>query len=449
MKKSYYNFIFDNENGEHIAFNSMSCALSEIDENFIDILNKIDTIELEKLSSDKKELIINMKNNGYIIDNDYDELKVIKYRNLYSKFNKAISSIVIAPTLNCNFKCIYCYETSNTFKMTRETQNNLINFIEQKISTATQLNIVWYGGEPLLCKDIIFSLSERIINICDKNKVTYEAFIITNGYLIDDMIIDNFKKYKITSAQITIDGPDYIHNNRRILKSGKKDNFERVLTSVKKLKENGIEVYIRVNLDKNNAKHISELLQTLKNEKMEDISLYFGQIAMLTEICKSFAHSCYTTKDFSEMLIKLQKKLIMYGFKSGIDSIYYPSIKGNYCCADHVNSFIVDPEGYIYKCMSDIGNKNCIIGNVKDKNLEENITNCKILDYMTFSASELDECKKCKLLPVCMGGCPSLRNNTKKINCDRWKYNLPEIVKNTYYFHKQYPEEFEKIFNEL
>ncbi|WP_416044965.1 radical SAM protein (plasmid) [Clostridium tyrobutyricum] len=449
MKKSHYNFIFKNENDEYIAFNSMSCALAEIDKNFIDILNNVSNIKLNELDESKKQLVANMKSNGYIIDDNYNELKVLKYRNLYSRFSKEILSLVIAPTLNCNFKCIYCYETSNTFKMNQTTQNNLINFIKQKLSTVKQLNIIWYGGEPLLCKDIIFNLSERIINICDQNKVNYGAFIITNGYLIDEDIINNFKKYNITGTQITIDGPKYVHNTRRILKSGKKDNFEKVLSSVKNLKENKIDVHIRVNLDKNNVKHVDELLQTLKDEKMEDISIYFGQVTPLTKACKSVAHSCYTKQNFSEILIKLQKKLNTFGFKSYMDSIYYPSIKGNYCCADHINSFIIDPEGYIYKCMSDIGDKKCTIGNIKEKDFEKNIINYKFLDYMTFSAPESYKCKNCKLLPVCMGGCPSLRNNNKMVHCDIWNYNLPEIINNIYSYYKQYPEEFQKVFNQV
>ncbi len=46
-----------------------------------------------------------------------------------------------------------------------------------------------------------------MMNICDKNHAHYNAYIVTNGYLINEETVKMFKKAKITGAQITVDGP--------------------------------------------------------------------------------------------------------------------------------------------------------------------------------------------------------------------------------------------------
>src|SRR5699024_5938565 len=123
-----------------------------------------------------------------------------------------------APTLSCNFGCPYCYEEPKSGFMSEEVQKSILDMITEAAKRRKDISVTWYGGEPLIAKDIIFNMSEKIINICEENDCDYSSYIVTNGYLVTDEIIENFKKYKITGAQITIDGPPEIHNSRRFLK---------------------------------------------------------------------------------------------------------------------------------------------------------------------------------------------------------------------------------------
>lgn len=58
---------------------------------------------------------------------------IIKYQRLLSKFDKNYLSLVIAPTLACNFACTYCYESGHTHskRITKSTEDEIINFINQ------------------------------------------------------------------------------------------------------------------------------------------------------------------------------------------------------------------------------------------------------------------------------------------------------------------------------
>lgn len=449
MKKSYYNFIFKGEKGNYLAFNSRTAALAKIDDDFFNILDAIENIKYEELDEKQKELINNMKENGYIVEDCYNELNEIQYRNMQGRFNQGILTLIIAPTLNCNFKCTYCYESSKNTKMSIETQEMLVKFVNRYTDKIKELKVVWYGGEPLLYKNIISNLSDRLINSCNKNSINYSAYIITNGYLVDDETIEILKRCRVFGAQLTLDGPPHIHNKRRILKSGKEDNFKKVFNSIIQLKTNDIDVSVRINIDRDNIEHIDELLKIFKENSMKDIFVYFGQVVPFTESCKSISSSCYSNKEFSNTIINLQKKLIQNGFSSGIDSCYYPSLKTNYCSADQINSFVIDPSGYLYKCMNEIGNVELAVGNINENMEEGSRQYNRLLEYMLYSPIDIEECRTCKLLPVCMGGCPSLKKDNNNNGCERWKYNLKNIIEYTYNCYEEYTEEFKKAFEYL
>ena len=50
-------------------------------------------------------------------------------------------------------------------------------------------------------------------------------------------------------------------------------------------------------------------------------------------------------------------------------------------------------------------------------------------DYMLYDPTEDEECKDCKLLPICMGGCPYQRVINKKRACNRFKGNMNDFMK--------------------
>lgn len=166
-----------------------------------------------------------MSKGNYIVHDDMDELKLLKYRNYNGKFSSGALGLVIAPTLACNFACPYCYETPKAGLMDKKVQDSLIEMIEENAKNKNNISITWYGGEPLLAKEMIFDFSQRAIEICERENVKYSAYIVTNGYLIDEETIENMKKAKITGAQITVDGPPSIHNKRRILKNSDEETL--------------------------------------------------------------------------------------------------------------------------------------------------------------------------------------------------------------------------------
>ena len=430
MKLSRYNFLRRYDDAT-IFFNAATCALAVVDENFLRVLDNVKNNSYDEKNYDA-QLIADMKSSGCLVEDDIDELERLEfYRNL-DKYDMTSLSLTIAPTLDCNFRCKYCYETHPKGNMSEETQAALINFVEKRLEQAKLLSVMWYGGEPLLAKEIIWSLSEKFLELCKKVSAKYEAFIVTNASLLAAEDVELFKKYKVQFAQVTIDGPKEIHDSRRRSITGE-STFDKLIDRVNLLLNNDLMVVVRINIDKENLDRVDEVLDVLaaRIDKPENLNISFGQVMPINDICKSIESDCYNNAQFAEIMLPLYEKVSARGFTMNKMSAY-PSVRLNSCCADFVNSFVVDNRGELYRCWNHVGDLKLSSGNVRDGDdltLEKNY-----LSWIQWNPMQHPKCRECACLPICIGGCPDTMRNSDDGQpvCGTVKYNLEKVLKHYY-----------------
>ena len=432
MKLSRYNMLKKYDDTT-IVFNAATCALAVVDENFLRVADDIKNNSYDEKKYDA-ELIGDMKASGCIIDDDCDELRQMEFYRNVSKYDMTNFGLTIAPTLDCNFRCQYCFETHPKGTMSEETQAALIKFVEARLANAKKFTVTWYGGEPLLAKDIVYNLSEKILELCKKYSVDYDAFIITNASLMSDSDIGNFKRHKISGAQITIDGPKEIHDSRR-RNIAKESTFDKLIDRVNLLLNNDFRVIVRINVDKENIGYVDDLLKTLQAriERHDKLNIDFGQVSTFTEICRSIESDCYNNEQYADVMLPLYEKVNAYGFALNKMSVY-PSPRMNFCCVDYANSFVVDNKGYLYRCWNHVGNIKKSHGNVND--LEKDELKSNYLSWIEWNPIRHDKCRNCDILPICMGGCPDAMRNSVDGQpvCGTIKYNLDKVLE--YYYNQ-------------
>lgn len=220
------------------------------------------------------------------------------YRNV-SKYDMSNFGLTVAPTLDCNFRCKYCFETHPKGVMSEEIQTALIKFVEERLINSVRFSVTWYGGEPLLTKNIIYNPSEKFLELYQKYAVDYKAFIITNGGFINDSYIENYK---------LIEGVNALANN----------NFR---------------VIVRINVDKDNINYVEDLLKILRAriEKHDKLNIDFGQVFTFTEICRSIESDCRNNEQYADVMLPLYEKVNVYGFELNKMSVY-PTPRMNFCC---------------------------------------------------------------------------------------------------------------------
>lgn len=429
MKLSKYNLIFDYKN-ETLAFNSMTCALAAVNSDFLKVLKEIENKTFDKIEHSKKilDLVKDMKKGGFIVDDCFDEIEFLRFKNYRGKFQTNNFSMTIAPTFSCNFACPYCYENARDGFMSQEVMDAICIEVEKAAENKKTTHVTWYGGEPLLAKNIMWELSDKFISYSKKFGTNYSAMIVTNGYLLDDETIKNFLKYKIIRAQITIDGPADVHNNRRRLRNSSKPTFEIILNNAKKALDAGINIAIRINIDKTNEDRVDELLDTLLCYGLKDAFVYVGHVKAATEFCQSISGDCLTDEDYALKFVDFEKTLLKKGFNPN-NYPNYPRTKSNNCGADSITSKVVAPDGSLYKCWHDMSNPNMSVGNIKDIANASDQNIMTQVKYMLFNPFKVEKCISCNVLPLCMGGCPT---TTNKVSCQNWKYSLIETLKQKY-----------------
>ncbi len=429
MKASRYNITFESNN-KHFAFNAMSCALAEADDTFFYILNNLS----EGPVDNSNELMKSMKEGSFIIDDNVDELDVLRFRSFLGKFADNRLALTILPNFTCNFACPYCYEgksqtRANLEIMSNEIKEAIYKQVEISAKAKRNIGISWYGGEPTLSKDIIVEMSNKIIGICEKYGVEYTSSMTTNGYLFDDEFINKLADIKLKSIQITIDGPPEIHNKTRKLKNGQ-GTFDVIIDNIKKIVKKGIEVCIRANITKMNMNYFGELLDELSKQGINNCQVIPSAVVPYENAAESITDICLPSEDFAHKLLEFRQ--MMFDRKYQLyDFPYLPNLKQNYCYADNMSSYSIAPDGSIYKCWIDVGVPERSLGNIKDFGERDLVTAAENAPFYIFwSPFNYEKCVQCDILPMCMGGCPhrGIMNNNEP-TCDLLKYCLIDALK--------------------
>ncbi len=254
MKISLFNIEKDVDEGK-LIYNTISSGILFLDSEKAEEYEYLKNLDF--INQDDSDLKRELRKGHMIIDDYLDEIELIKYVSNSARYDKDYLGLTIATTQACNFVCPYCYEKGIEFKnMSDETANNIVDFIKNNIKNDSYLDITWYGGEPLLGIGVIEKISEEILKYINIDK--YNASIVTNGYLLTREYAEKLNKYKVRTAQITLDGPPKIHDARRKLASGE-GTFNKIIENIKNTCDL-IDITIRVNIDKTNKDYIEELV---------------------------------------------------------------------------------------------------------------------------------------------------------------------------------------------
>ena len=400
LKPSRYNFFFDGEGGAILAFNSMTAALAKIEpekwsiiQAFLENPNRLPENKTEK------ELLEQLKYGGFLIDEDFDELAHLKVTNRMTRFSRDLLSITIAPTMKCNFACFYCYEVKSMGSMPEEIQKSLLDFVKERLPGTRKLEVNWYGGEPLLALNIIESLSKVFIELCDNKGVNYFSHLVTNGYLLTPENAQRLSDLKVLSAQVTLDGPPDIHDKRRVLSNGG-PTFWKILENIK-LASDLMKIHLRVTVDKTNIGETGRLLDILEKEGIrEKISIYYSRTTPYSDVCADAENICIPKDEFDTENLRSLKELLTRGFRAW----QKPRRRANACNADALNAFLILPNGDIHKCWIGTGTmEESLVGSVFDGEFNHNL-----VKWLSLDVFEEKQYVDCKILPLCMGGCPAV-----------------------------------------
>lgn len=319
-------------------------------------------------------------------------------------------------TQDCNLRCVYCYEGAGEIAkgaLDDETRENIYKFILNQVEMRRSdlVYIILFGGEPLLNFGDNIEWLDKIKQYCEENGKKFVTSIVSNGILFNDMIMDKLSEYNCEGIQITLDGIKEIHDKRRIYKNGK-GSFDEVIEGIKKVHNcNKLpNPVIRINIDKTNLEATHELLQYLYNEGLSDCTIDYGIVKDTTKACAAYSDNCFKDEELGDILDDLWADMKTIGYSQERKS---PEKRAMFCGMYNDSSFTITPKGDVYKCWDHVGYEEHRMGKINEEGLLSDIQYA-YYDWMTFSPLDIEECKECKYLPVCGGGCGSIGYNESK-----------------------------------
>ncbi|MCL2073019.1 MAG: SPASM domain-containing protein [Marinilabiliaceae bacterium] len=404
MKISKYTKLLCND-GSYFIYNSLSnyfCHINEDLYNFLENVQNNNSLILRKEIDLESEKILLTKN--IITENDDDD--ILKYISIIKRRRNVINPLLltIAPTLECNFSCPYCFETKEKGKMDESTIDNIIRFVKHQ-KYLESISITWFGGEPLLYPDIIETITERLETVC---RLPVRGKIITNGYFLDKKNIELLERCKVNEIQLTIDGLNETHNKIKFT-SNDVDTFGTIINNIDTFSKHNTfaNLIIRVNIDKNNLNEFGALFTLLTDKYRNYKNIFIAPSFIIQNTKNACKDSC--------IISNIEKFSIIKGFSTIMKNLnlIYPSNNITECSARNPSTLVIAPNGDLYKCWEIIGNRNYKIGQLTKDGL--NITDNTQLNRYLYGADPFEDepCKQCFYLPICGGGCPHKRIENK------------------------------------
>ena len=411
-------------NGYNIVLDTVSGSVHTVDEVAYDVIAMYKTSTPEKIVSeilsryghldgvteeDILDLIEDIKaleSAGKLFTEDKFEKLAYSYKNN----SNVIKAMCLHIAHTCNLNCSYCFASQGKYQgeraiMSYEVGKRAFDFLIEKSGTRRNLEVDFFGGEPLMNWDVVKKLVKYARSIEKEHNKNFRFTLTTNGMLIDDEVIDFLNK-EMSNVVLSLDGRKEVNDHFRKDYQGR-GSYDTIVPKFKRLVEarGGKNYYVRGTYTHNNVDFTNDILH------MADLG--FTELSMEPVVCPPGDPYALTEEDLpklfrqyeilAEEMIKRKKEgrgftfyHYMLDLKNG--PCIYKRITG---CGSGTEYVSVTPWGELYPCHQFVGDEKYSLGNIWD-----GIKNTEIQDeFRSCNAYAREECRDCWAKLYCSGGC--------------------------------------------
>lgn len=427
MNQSRYNVAIESGPHEHAVYNIANGAFVALDDEAWSAYQQADGPMPS--NDDAVDRLLSL---GILTDlSPAEELAALQARIDQGRLDEHALRLSLVPTYACNYKCPYCYEDAPgriKGKMDCEVMDAVMTFIEtqfqeREASGATpfdSLSVQWYGGDPTLALDVVERLSERMIDWCKERGHAYSALMLTNANIIDEHEAQVIRDCRISNVLLTIDGPEELHNRRRVAANGS-NSYQRTLHAARLLRAHGVGLEATMNVDRISWPLYAQTRDRLWAE--EGIPLVAGRLCNYKQ---NFGQGAFAPPDFDlfEHSEFCQAKFDLFASEhhdaNEMRALLEPNIR--FCSGQSGAYFVIDLKGDVYHCDGLVGYPEHVRFNILDD--PETWKPSEI----TFDATRDEKCGECEQLPLCLGSCIWERSLTG-MPCYPLKDTLPGYLR--------------------
>ena len=416
-KLNEYNIVLDVNSG----------AVHVVDDLAYEILDFTSENMVETLSNDIVEKLCEKYDKNDVLDTYSELYELYKVGQLYAKdeYEKFATILVKSPLksmcLNiahdCNLRCEYCFAAKGDFGTGRElmpfeTAKKAIDFLIEKSGNRHNLEVDFFGGEPLMNFDVVRKTVEYARSIEKEHGKNFRFTITTNGLLLTDDKID-FINREMLNVVLSLDGRKEVNDKLRISPNGS-GSYDVIVPKYQKLvaERGDKDYYVRGTFTKNNLDFTKDVI------KMSELG--FDQLSIEPVVSDTKLDYSIKSEDLPRVFEEYETlaKEIIKRKKSGkcfnffhfmIDLDQGPcAIKRLRGCSCGNEYIAVTPNGDVYPCHQFVGEKQWKMGNVIENSFNEKIKT----KFAKTNIYTKEKCKNCWAKFFCSGGC----------NANSWQY---------------------------
>lgn len=434
-------------NGFNIVLDTYSGAVHCVDDLSYDIIELYEQKDKEEIKKEMLEKyknltkadleetikeIENLKNNGKLFSKDIYEGKSLDLK----KRDSVVKALCLHIAHTCNLNCEYCFAGQGKYHgedalMSFEVGKQAIDFLVKNSGRRKNLEVDFFGGEPLVNFDVVKQIVKYARSIEKENKKHFRFTLTTNGVLLDEDVIDFLNK-EMNNVVLSLDGRKEVHDRLRKNINGD-GSYDIIVPKFKKFveKRGNKEYYMRGTFTRNNLDFTNDIFH------MADLG--FSELSMEPVVSKPDTDYALREEDLDKIYEQyeiLAKEMIKRKKQGNPFTFYHYMIdlSGGPCiykritgCGSGTEYLAVTPSGDFYPCHQFVGDKKFLMGNVKD-----GITNTKLRDeFKMCNAYSRKECKDCWAKLYCSGGCSANAyhatgsiNNVYEYGCKLFKKRI-------------------------
>jgi uncharacterized protein len=412
-------------NNYNIALDINSGAVHVLDDVAFDVLG------LYK-SSTREEIFNSLAYSQNEIVEAINELKGLEsagtlfsedaYAGLLDEINgrePVVKAICLHVTHDCNLTCKYCFADEGGYKGSRslmsfETGKAALDFLIRNSGGRRNLEVDFFGGEPLMNFDVVKKLVEYARAEEKKHNKNFRFTVTTNGLLLTEEI-QSYINENMHNVVLSIDGRKEINDNMRKTKTGG-GSYDIIMPKFKKLADSRGQTnyYVRGTFTKGNLDFSGDVLH-LADEGFKQISVE----PVVADASEAYAIQVQDLdmvfKEYEALALKIISRK-----KNNQDFNFFHfmlDLEGGPCvskriagCGAGTEYLAVAPNGGLYPCHQFVGNEEFKIGDIysgiKNHSLTEEFEKCNVYTK--------EACKECFAKFYCSGGCLSNAYNFNK-----------------------------------
>jgi len=249
----------------------------------------------------------------------------------------------------------------------------------------------------------LFLLTDELGSYAKSSGIQTCFYVVTNGTKLTKILSQRLQEQGINGLQITIDGPEQVHNSMRPLRNNKgsfdliMENLQNIITYAPKIR-----LTININVSQENYTSIFELITHLAASGLNHrCNINFSTI-MSGNRSSNQRNPDFSLPDTVQLAASQQISLYRFAIASGFKINIKSLLRTGACTNKKENSFVIDPGGKIYKCPTGVGVSEFFIGDIEESNKVVKDFQSKFIELETWNNSV---CLNCCYLPLCLGGC--------------------------------------------